>query len=153
MIIQDPSHSYLNTYRGATYQQASSVVSLTNQQCYEFSAAPCYSTYGFEYQPGNDGFIHWVSADTLAWTYRGAGMGPNAEGGVSARPVTGEPLYLLLNLGLSLNFGPVAFEELEDLWPVHMVSLHFRFLRGSKQANSPLICIAAVRRSRTSLPS
>lgn len=48
MIIQDPSHSYLNTYRGATYQQASSIVSLTNQQCYEFSSAPCYSEYGFE---------------------------------------------------------------------------------------------------------
>ena len=67
----------------------------------------CYSTYGFEYAPGNDGYVTWVSDDRLAWTVRGAAMGANAVSMVSERPVPQEPMYLLLNLGLSENFGPV----------------------------------------------
>lgn len=34
-------------------------------------------------------------------------MGPNAVTKVGQRPVPQEPMYLLLNLGLSENFGPV----------------------------------------------
>ena len=50
------------------YQQATSVVSSTNQLCYEDSTAPCFSVYGFEYQPGNDGYITWVNDGKKAWT-------------------------------------------------------------------------------------
>lgn len=44
----DRSTSFLVWGCIGVYQQASSVVSSTNQMCYEVSAAPCFSVYGFE---------------------------------------------------------------------------------------------------------
>lgn len=67
----------------------------------------CFSTYGFEYQRGDSGYISWVNKGKPAWTVRGAAMGPNAQAGVSQRPVPMEPMYLIMNLGISENFGPV----------------------------------------------
>ena len=47
MTIADPSISKLNGFVGNIVQQATSVVTDTNQRCYELVDA-CYSTYGFE---------------------------------------------------------------------------------------------------------
>ena len=47
MIISDPSISQLNTYIGSATQQATSVVTNTNESCYEQDGG-CYSVYGFE---------------------------------------------------------------------------------------------------------
>lgn len=52
-IIPNPSISQQNTYVGGDLQQATSVVTQTDQSCYELSGG-CYSTYGFQYQPGFD---------------------------------------------------------------------------------------------------
>jgi len=51
MNIYDPTVSSLNLYRGSVYQEASSVVSVTDQNCYEGNTG-CFSVYGFEYKPG-----------------------------------------------------------------------------------------------------
>lgn len=51
MIIYDTSVSAYNTFVGTATQQATSVVSLTDQTCYENDGA-CFSVYGFEYKPG-----------------------------------------------------------------------------------------------------
>lgn len=48
LIIYNSTASELNSYIGGDTQQASSVVTETNQLCYELSKAPCYSTYAFE---------------------------------------------------------------------------------------------------------
>ena len=47
MIIPDPSISKLNTFTGSAIQQATSVVTNTNVNCYELDGG-CYSVYGFE---------------------------------------------------------------------------------------------------------
>lgn len=38
---------------------------------------------------------------------QGVGMGPNAAAGVGQRLVSEEPMYLIVNLGLSENFGAI----------------------------------------------
>lgn len=43
--------SYLNTFKGSVTQQATSVVTSTDRNCYEGNGG-CYSVYGFEYEPG-----------------------------------------------------------------------------------------------------
>jgi hypothetical protein len=53
MDIVDPTISYLNDFVGSAIQQATSVVTVTNQGCYEGSSG-CFSVYGFEYKPGFD---------------------------------------------------------------------------------------------------
>ncbi|KAJ7596873.1 beta-glucan synthesis-associated protein [Mycena floridula] len=112
LIIPDASVSTLNTYMGGAFQQATSVVSLTDQNCYQLDTG-CFSTYGFEYKPGYDeGYITWINNGKVAWTLNGAGMAADSRVEISARPVPLEPMYILMNLGMSRNFGDVDLDHL-----------------------------------------
>ncbi|KAJ7853544.1 glycoside hydrolase family 16 protein [Mycena olivaceomarginata] len=105
--INDLTLSELNTYKGGAYQQATSVVTKTNQRCYEL-VDKCYSVYGMEYKPGfSDAYISWISDNKVAWTIQAAGLEKDLQTGVDARPVPQEPMYILANLGMSNNFGAV----------------------------------------------
>lgn len=59
------------------------------------------------------GWITWSEEDQRTWQIRDRAMSANAAAQVSDRPVTGEPLSIVLNLGLSDNFGWVDEENLE----------------------------------------
>ncbi|KAL7412678.1 beta-glucan synthesis-associated protein-domain-containing protein [Mrakia frigida] len=135
MIIEDPELSYKNTYSGGVYQQSSSVVVETDQNCYQYGAVPCFSMYAFEYLPGNDGYISWFADDKHAWTYKAAGMGPNADAEVSMRPVPQEPMYILANLGISENFGAVDYDGLEPDWPFHLLIDYIRVYQPANAKN------------------
>jgi len=111
MYIADPTMSQLNTYIGSVTQQATSVVTQTDQNCYE-GGTGCFSVYGFEYKPGFDNavrpqmpswknmsyflrcsqYISWVSDSKLAWTMLAAGVGSDPLVEISARPVSQEPM-------------------------------------------------------------
>ncbi|KAF8798720.1 glycoside hydrolase family 16 protein [Phlegmacium glaucopus] len=110
LIIPNPGISELNTFLGSVTQEATSVVTNTNTSCYELDGG-CYSLYGFEY-------ITWISSNQIAWTLKAAGLGPDPSVQISARPVAQEPMYLIANLGMSRNFGPVDLEHLT--FPTHM---------------------------------
>jgi beta-glucan synthesis-associated protein KRE6 len=47
MVLADPSRSALNGFVGNVVQQAASVVTNTDQQCYEF-IENCFGVFGFE---------------------------------------------------------------------------------------------------------
>ncbi|KAF8973556.1 beta-glucan synthesis-associated [Flammula alnicola] len=112
LIINNSTSSFLNTYMGGAFQQATSVVTETDQQCYELTGG-CFSTYGFEYQPGFDtGYITWISGGVAAWTIKAAGLAADSRVEISSRPIPQEPLYLIVNLGMSENFGVIDFEHL-----------------------------------------
>ncbi|KAJ7225676.1 beta-glucan synthesis-associated protein [Mycena pura] len=100
LIIPDPVNSTLNTYIGGAFQQATSVVTQTNQQCYQLIDPTCYE------------YISWISNNKLAWTLKAAGMAADTAVEIAARPIPQEPMYILANLGMSLNFGTVDFELL-----------------------------------------
>ncbi|KAL7415902.1 glycoside hydrolase family 16 protein [Mrakia frigida] len=131
MDIVDPELAYLNTYQGGVYQQSGSVIGITNQDCYETTSAGleggCFARYAYEYQTGSDGYIKWFNDDVLSWVFSDGGMGPNEEAGISNRPIAEEPMYILFNLAISRNFGPIDLEGLADLWPVHMSVDYVRF--------------------------
>lgn len=55
-VIANPSISVQNSYIGGITQQATSVVTNTDQNCYERTTG-CYSIYGFEYVPGFDNAV------------------------------------------------------------------------------------------------
>ncbi|KAF8206857.1 glycoside hydrolase family 16 protein, partial [Mycena galopus ATCC 62051] len=113
MIIVDTTLSVKNLgFSGGTFQEATSVVSTTNQSCYQLAEA-CFAVNGFEYLPGfGDAYITWITNNKVAWTLNVAGMGANAETQISARPITNEPMYILANLGISPAFGAIDFEHL-----------------------------------------
>ncbi|KAJ7186059.1 beta-glucan synthesis-associated protein [Mycena filopes] len=112
LYIADPTLSHLNSYAGGVYQQATSVVTTTNQQCYQLVDG-CFAVQGFEYVPGYDSaYITWITDNKVAWTLSAAGMGADAEVGIAARPIPQEPMYILANLGISPAFGFVDTEHL-----------------------------------------
>jgi len=95
--IIDSEMSFLNTYKGGVYQQASSVVSYTNPDCYEKSGSGCFAVYGIEYKPGfDDAYILWINDNKHAWTARSGGFAADDRVAIGARPIPQEPMYLLL---------------------------------------------------------
>ncbi|KAJ8597400.1 glycoside hydrolase family 16 protein [Rhizopogon salebrosus TDB-379] len=109
-VIPNPSITVQNTYIGGVQQQATSVLTNTNPNCYEGETG-CFAVYGFEY-------ITWVANNEVAWTLNVAGVGADSAAQISARPIPQEPMYIIMNLGMSTNFGPVDLANLP--FPVHM---------------------------------
>ncbi|CCM00674.1 uncharacterized protein FIBRA_02713 [Fibroporia radiculosa] len=132
-VIANPSISTQNTYSGGVLQQATSVVTETNQNCYEYETG-CYSVYGFEYVPGFDNaYITWVANNKASWTLNAAGMGADPKVQISARPVSQEPMYLIMNLGMSYNFGEVDLTQIP--FPVHLRVDYIRVYQPSDAIN------------------
>ncbi|KAJ3937486.1 MAG: beta-glucan synthesis-associated [Lentinula lateritia] len=133
MILADPSISQLNSFMGNVEQQATSVVTATNASCYEYDGG-CFQTYGFEYKPGfDDAYITWISSGKISWGLNVAGLGADSSVDISARPVPQEPMYLLANLGMSTNFGPVDLNHLQ--FPVHLTIDYIRVYQPSDAIN------------------
>ncbi|KIM32094.1 glycoside hydrolase family 16 protein [Serendipita vermifera MAFF 305830] len=100
----------LNGFKGNVYQQAASVVSNTDELCYEKSAAPYHTVYGFQYKPGyesDNAYITWINNDKLAWTLHAGGMGPDPLARISERVIPQEPMYIIMNLGMSPKFSDI----------------------------------------------
>ncbi|KAF5371672.1 hypothetical protein D9758_003419 [Tetrapyrgos nigripes] len=110
--IYDDTLTVQNSYLGGVFQQATSALTTTDQECYELNSG-CFSVYGFEYKPGyDDAYITWISDAKAAWTLQAAGVGANDLSKISHRQVPPEPLYIIINLGISPNFGDIDFEHL-----------------------------------------
>ncbi|GAA5966221.1 hypothetical protein JCM8115_006413 [Rhodotorula mucilaginosa] len=104
-----------NTYLGGATQQVTSGLCTTDSSSYDSTTN--FVDYGFEYAPSDrngwgTGEITWTMGGEKMWRITDKAMAANAAAGVSNRPVTGEPLYILLNLGMSENFGFVDLENL-----------------------------------------
>lgn len=130
-VIYDPTLSVENTYLGGSTQQATSTVTITNQECYELaSSSPCFSVFGFEYTPGYDNaYITWISDSKKAWTLYSGAMGPDPIAEISQRGMSLEPMYLIINLGLSKSFGTVDFDHL--VFPAKMKVDYIRVYQES----------------------
>ncbi|KAK4685737.1 beta-glucan synthesis-associated protein KRE6, partial [Tremellales sp. Uapishka_1] len=134
--IYNDSITALNGYSGGIYQQATSAISTTDQNCYTGpDETGCFSIYGFEYSPGDSGYITWVNNAQKAWTIRGGAMAANKATEVSQRQVTEEPMYLIMNLGLSENFGAIDYDGLASLWPVTMAVDYIRVYQDPNNKN------------------
>ncbi|OJA19336.1 hypothetical protein AZE42_00442 [Rhizopogon vesiculosus] len=132
-VIPDPSITVQNLYIGGVLQQATSLLTSTNTNCYEGETG-CFAIYGFEYVPGFDNaYITWIANNKVAWTLNVAGVGADAAAQISARPVPQEPMYIIVNLGMSTNFGPVDLANLP--FPVHMRVDYIRVYQPSNARN------------------
>ncbi|KAI3610563.1 glycoside hydrolase family 16 protein [Moniliophthora roreri] len=152
LIINDPNITALNSYKGGIRQQATSCITKTNQACYSDMPNPCFSVYGFEYKPGgfhpsfplatlilklylgyNDGYITWLTDNKQVGTILSAGMAADPRVEISARPVPQEPLYLIVNLGLSHGFGTVDLDNL--VFPTSMYIDYIRVYQHPDEIN------------------
>ncbi|KAJ7189608.1 beta-glucan synthesis-associated protein-domain-containing protein [Mycena haematopus] len=70
-------------------------------------------------------YITWILSDQASWTIKAAGVGANPTVGISARLVPQEPMqYIIANLGMSTNFGPVDLSHLP--FPCHLTIDYIR---------------------------
>ena len=102
--------SQLNTaYCGGPYQQAISGKTELNNKWYDGNL---YQKYGFEYTPGTaaDGQIAWFVGDDMSYMMNGNAVGPN--GNIDSRPISEEPMIIVLNLGISPAWTGINFAEL-----------------------------------------
>ncbi|KAJ7822965.1 beta-glucan synthesis-associated protein-domain-containing protein [Mycena olivaceomarginata] len=95
-----------------------------DQNCYQLKGQ-CFSTYGFEYKPGyadplslllhklmDAKYISWITDDKLLWTMNSNMVCADTATEIGARQVPVEPMYIIMNLGFSENFGFIDFDHL-----------------------------------------
>lgn len=138
VTVFNESNSHFNQYRGSIWQQATSLLAKTDQDCYTHEKG-CFQVFGVEWEPSkegeNDGYISWLSDGRKAWTLREGAMGPNKDAGIGQRVVAREPMYMIVNLGISPNFGAIDFDLLDALWPVEMHVDYIRVYQNPKKRN------------------
>jgi beta-glucanase (GH16 family) len=105
----DQTISSLNSWTGGPYQEAISGATMLNRNWYDGQE---YQKYSFEYAPGTgqDAFITWAVGDQTMWGLDGRAIGPN--GNIAARPVSEEPMSMILNLGMSNTWTSINWEKL-----------------------------------------
>ncbi|KAF5333605.1 hypothetical protein D9611_002501 [Ephemerocybe angulata] len=136
MKIANASISKINGFVGNIVQQAGSVVTDTNQRCYQL-LDDCFSQYAFEastYKPGfDDAYVTWTSDNKVSWTLEQAGFGADPISEISSRPIPQEPMYIIVNLGMSKNFGDIDFDQLT--FPAIMEIDYIRVYQRSDSIN------------------
>lgn len=102
----EPDIAQLNSYLGSVYQQAASGIITTQDSNYEDNGMQ-FDTYGFEYRPGggSDAHITWTRTDRPMWQVHSSAIGPNPATEIGQRPIPYEPMYIILNLGMSSGFS------------------------------------------------
>ncbi|KAI9830908.1 MAG: hypothetical protein M1819_005290 [Sarea resinae] len=109
--LQIPNYNttQMNSYCGGPYQQAISGTTLLNNAWYDQNE---YQKYSFEYKPGTmDGEISWFVGDDVSYQLSGRALRPN--GIVSHRPVSEEPMSIILNLGISNSWTWIDWPDLQ----------------------------------------
>ncbi|OMH82812.1 putative beta-glucan synthesis-associated protein [Zancudomyces culisetae] len=81
--------SVMNDYTGNAYQQCASGLYFYDRSIVEGKK---YQTFGFEYEPGPDGYIQWYSNRKPIWKLTTAAMGPNAASKIARRVISEEPM-------------------------------------------------------------
>lgn len=113
--VYDRSTSLMNAYQGGVYQQALSTVTNLNNDWYNGNA---YQIYGFEYEPGDEGWVQWHVGSTPTWKVTADAIGPN--GNVGQRIMPEEPMALVINFGMSPGFAELNMTGLGRLMPATM---------------------------------
>ncbi|KAH9950434.1 beta-glucan synthesis-associated [Amylocystis lapponica] len=103
--ITNDTLTAINGYKGGIYQQAISALTFTDPTAYELNGMNA-SVYGLQYKPGfDDAYIAWIARDELVWTLYTPATAADNVVEISARPIPQEPMYIIMNLGISPNFG------------------------------------------------
>lgn len=110
-VLTHPETDEVNGYHGSVFQQSVSGVIRTNQECYQLESG-CYDEYAFEYRPGADGDIKWSVSDEVRWSVKAGAIGPDPITEIGQRTIPEEPMYILINQGISNNFGDIDWDEL-----------------------------------------
>lgn len=127
--------SKFNSYTGEITQQSASVVTDGDQGAVQRGGTNTYATYGFEYQPGTEGYVQWVAAGKPSWKLNSAFLEADPRATIGQKEFAAEPMYIIFNLGVSQNFATPKWEELEPYWPAIMKVDYIRVYQRTNAIN------------------
>ncbi|KAL5530448.1 hypothetical protein ACEPAF_6706 [Sanghuangporus sanghuang] len=111
--VSDDTITRFNSFTGTTLQQSVSAVTKVSDTVYNDRE---YATYAFEYWSDKNhrdaGYIQWYSQGRESWRITSASIGPDPVSQVSQRLIPEEPMYIILNLGMSEGFTTVDLDHL-----------------------------------------
>ncbi|KAL4400908.1 O-glycosyl hydrolase [Malassezia pachydermatis] len=118
----------INLYNGEITQQSLSGIHLADQNAVQKVANSLdtdegkgyFATYSLEYRGGEDGYVAWRSGSEKAWEIYPEALRPDSLSKVSHRQFPKEPMYIILNLGISKNFGNIDWANLIDGFPFEL---------------------------------
>lgn len=112
ITIYNDTTTEINSYVGGPLQEAVSSVALNPARGFQKTEGE-YIRYGVQYDPDWDadggGSVTWYIDGQPTWTAKGTAIGPSAEMDIGQRTVPTEPMYIIMNLGMSTSFQPTYF--------------------------------------------
>ncbi|KIJ29685.1 glycoside hydrolase family 16 protein [Sphaerobolus stellatus SS14] len=132
--IYNDNITAFNSYKGGPFQQAVSAVSQTDSINY---GGQGFQTYGIEWWSDrnnrDDGYVSWFQGDTKMWTMTAAAVGPDSLTQISQRPVSEEPMSIILNFGMSPSFQEQDWKNLK--FPSQMLIDYIRVYQRNGVTN------------------
>ncbi|ORY55166.1 family 16 glycoside hydrolase [Leucosporidium creatinivorum] len=97
-------------WHGEVTQESMSLNTLTDDTSFDGAG---YTSYGYEYDPGPNGRITWAINGSQTWELNASAMGPDEEAQIGQRLVSEEPMYITLNLAISMKFQEPQWAKLD----------------------------------------
>ncbi|KAL8287313.1 hypothetical protein RQP46_003765 [Phenoliferia psychrophenolica] len=101
-VVYNSTATTQNQWMGEIYQESASQQTVTDSTSYEGAG---YSTFGYEYVPGDSGKITWAINGTHTWQINASAMGPDSETEIGQRFISNEPMSVVFNLAISSKSG------------------------------------------------
>ncbi|KAH9808976.1 family 16 glycoside hydrolase [Melampsora americana] len=138
IVNQVPSTSsntgtVINTWHGAIWQESLSGITMSDGTSYDGKG---YQTFGFEYVKGyqaDGGRVTWAYNGQETWSIYASAIGQPSATEISPRPISMEPMYVILNLGISNKFQIVEWDKLT--FPANMYIDYVRIYQKDGHTN------------------
>jgi beta-glucanase (GH16 family) len=131
--IYNKSITTMNTYAGGPFQEALSATTTLNISWYEYGMYEHnFQRYGFEYlNDRNTGYLRWFVGNDPTLTVYSQALHPN--GNIDWRPLSQEPMSVIMNLGISNNWAYIDWNSLN--FPVTFRIDYIRVYQPGDQIN------------------
>ena len=140
-------YSKLNSYNGEITQQSLSGVSPASQEAIQYAAnttdtedGTAFAEYALEYKGGPNGYVSWLTHGKKAWEIYKDALVADEKSQVGNRQFPREPLYILLNLGISRNFGDFKWYKVIPGFPFEMAVDWVRIYQDPDDPESDIGC-------------
>lgn len=130
---RDASGTIINQWHGSIWQESLSGITITDGASYEGKS---YQTFGFEYVKGykdDGGRVTWAYNGQETWSIYADALARQSGTQISPRPISTEPMYVILNLGISNKFQIVEWEKLN--FPAKMYIDYVRIYQKEGKTN------------------
>ena len=156
-FFDDEDGSILNPYTGEITQQSLSGTHSASQTAVQYVANSTdtdvpgnFATYSMEYRGGShnkqkedayeDSYVVWTSDGKPSWELFPDAVLADSLSHVGARQYPKEPMYIILNLGVSKNFGDIKWDKLMKAFPFEMAVDWVRLYQDPDDPDSHLGC-------------